>query len=442
MVIEHWMIFGTFAQQRYFIYPTKDTYKGVIFNANMVSHAPDGLAGFLLEKTDNLTYIIDPLTHAFQHDPSAVMKNRTEVKSSIQGLAEAYGEPILSIVGKRPLLPADLNDNSILEEFVKNCLDFEKEKLSIAMKGSDSLKYFIDLPSEALKPYALVCPYFYMTETSIDRWIDLNINSIELSAKYKDSCKLFAEIVVSQGIILSDRRCNQIIDSYTKMDVDGFIIWIDDLDEHKAGGAELEGLLKLVRGLRNNEKYEVINLHGGYFSILTAGILGESALTGVAHGPEFGEHRPVVPVGGGIPTARYYLPKLHDRIKYRDTVRILSEKGWLNDASTFHDNVCNCSECRNTIGGNISNFTLFGGATAKVVKRGAGIVTMEFPTTETKERCLKHYLQRKKIEYHFSATASEAQLFQDLQDGIDQYENVVGLEGVSHLELWKDIFQQ
>ncbi len=59
-----------FAEQNFFAYPTPDTYQGVIINANMAAYAPAGIAAFLLEKTAAKTrYVVDPLTHAFQHDP-------------------------------------------------------------------------------------------------------------------------------------------------------------------------------------------------------------------------------------------------------------------------------------------------------------------------------------------------------------------------------------
>src|SRR5690349_16856718 len=58
MPIDHWMMFATFAEQRHFIYPSRQTYQGVIINGNMVAHAPDGLAAFILEKTDAIRYII------------------------------------------------------------------------------------------------------------------------------------------------------------------------------------------------------------------------------------------------------------------------------------------------------------------------------------------------------------------------------------------------
>src|SRR5436853_4415182 len=106
MPIEHWMMFGTFAEQRYFIYPTSDTYKGVVINGNMAAYAPDGLAAFLIERT-NLTYFVDPLTHAFQHNPSFVLGTDGQPKSSISELALIYdpkGEHIRQLVGNKPLL--------------------------------------------------------------------------------------------------------------------------------------------------------------------------------------------------------------------------------------------------------------------------------------------------------------------------------------------------
>src|SRR6266705_2558400 len=136
MPIEHWMMFGTFAEQRHFLYPTPDTYKGVVINANMAAHAPDGLAVFLLENT-NLTYFIDPMTHAFQHNPSSVLNDDGEAKSSILDLARHYdpdGKHAYTLVGKKPLVPAHLSDAGVLENFVERCLNFQRRTLVDAMQ--------------------------------------------------------------------------------------------------------------------------------------------------------------------------------------------------------------------------------------------------------------------------------------------------------------------
>src|SRR5205807_7935560 len=95
MPIDHWMMFGTFAEQKHFVYPSPDTYRpgGTIITANMAAYAPAGLADFLLESSGGrLNYIIDPLTHAFQHSPNSVTDSEDKPKKSIYQLAVAYGD--------------------------------------------------------------------------------------------------------------------------------------------------------------------------------------------------------------------------------------------------------------------------------------------------------------------------------------------------------------
>lgn len=441
MSAEHWMMFGTFAEQRHFVYPSKETYDGVLINANMAAHAPDGLAAFLLEKTNNLRYIIDPLTHAFQHDPLFIKNNGT-VRSSIDTLSKEYGKPISSaVVEDRRLFPKDFSDDTLLKEFVDRCLQFQKDRLSLSMTKIDANKY-LGQSAEDCKPYALIAPYFYMTETTIDQWLPVCVKVAKMAREFHKHDKIFASIVVSQGVILNNKEIDKIINGFNDLDVNGFLLWIDDFNEHTVGSTELRSLVRLARGLRKGPKREVINLHGGYFSILAAGTLGNSAMSGVAHGPEFGEHRSVVPVGGGIPIARYYIPDLHARVKYRDAVAVFQKKGWLKSAKIFHEQVCNCQECKNTINGSINNFVLFGEATFTNVRRGDGIVRMEFPTGKTKLRCLQHYLERKAIEYRDASEKTKEELIEGLRSGRSKYEDALGLESIAHLELWEKVLTE
>lgn len=438
MSVNHWMTFGTFAEQRYFIYPNKDAYYGVIINANMAAHAPDGLAAFLLEKTAEYRYIIDPVTHAFQHDPSAVTDSNGVVRSSIRKMAEAYGEPFVRIVGEEPLRPRVLADKSATRDFVKRCLDFQREQLARPMAEADALKY-LD-PGTDLRPFALVAPYFYMTETTLGQWIPVSRLCVEMALDLKGECRLFACIVVGQGVVTNSKARNEIVARFGSLGVDGFLLWVDDLDEYEAGTDELSGLLDLARRLGGNGKRQVINLHGGYFSILGAGVLGNGALTGVAHGPEFGEHRAVVPVGGGIPIARYYIPKLHHRTRYRDALAILRAKKWLSSsAKDFHTNVCGCDACKQALQGDVDNFSRFGESIIRTVKRKRGMVRMAFPTSDAKLFCLMHYLQVKQAEYAFAGSASKRQVLDELRAGRALFEDAAGLEGVAHLERWEQV---
>jgi hypothetical protein len=439
------MMFSTFAEQRHFVYPRKDTYHGIILNANMAAHAPDGIARFILTRTYQQRYIIDPMTHAFQHDPRHITDSEGKVKRSVMKMAEQYGELIADNVGKRPLLPSMLQDKDQRKDFVKSCLNFQESHISQRIETSDDAKYinFDEQPGTAPKPFALLAPYFYMKEATAHLWLDINVKLAELAVEQKEDIPIFGMLVLSQGILLNDTLVNEIVEKFKSISLNGFLIWIDDLNEGVAEESHLKGLISLGRKLRAiSGPGEVINLHGGYFSILaTSEKLGSPALSGVCHGPEFGEYRPVIPVGGGIPIARYYIPLLHERIRYREALAVLKEMGFLRDAASFHAKVCCCTECKNTIGNNPENFTLFGESNVKLVKRGSGLARMEYPTPRTKLRCLQHYLERKQIEYQFASTASKQQLMEDLNSGHDRFKEIIGLDQVSHLKTWKECFE-
>jgi len=442
MSIDHWMLFGTFAQQGFFEYPTRGTYRGIIINANMAAHAPAGLAAFLLEKTARTSYIIDPLTHAFQHTPEAICNELGQPKSSVKSLADEYGEPVSSSVGRKALLPAAFAEESAVRDFSDRCVQFQRNQLTSFMKQSDAAKYVDD--SEIAPPYAVIAPYFFMTETTMDDWLKVNTACVRHVASRGGGLgsKIFAAVVVDQGILLDGSCVAKITEGYKDVSgVDGFLLWIDNLDEQGASSAALKSLLTLARGLRQSGR-EVINLHGGYFSILAAGTPGSNALTGVTHGPEFGEFRGVVPIGGGIPIARYYIPDLHGRIRYADALRFLRAKGWLDNPSLFRENVCDCEVCVDVLQEGAQHFIRFGESSVKRVKRRSGLVRIAYPTKAARELCLKHYLQRKHKEYVAASEARASILLENLLAGASKYEDVAGLDGVEHLRLWHKVLSE
>ncbi|NQU05200.1 MAG: hypothetical protein HQ568_03840 [Calditrichaeota bacterium] len=442
MAVEHWMMFGNFAAQRHFVYPSQDAYDGVIINGNMAAYAPAGLAGFLLEKTANLKYIIDPLTHAFQHDPAMITNNEGEVKKSIRTLADAYGEPFISSAGVTPVTPDQLIDEVVLDDVVNNCLRFQNTILAQRILESDAMKY-IDSDEVIAEPYALVTPYFFMSESTYRDWLEVMVRAINVAADSGEwsSKRIFGAIVLSRAILINEPAIDYITNRLRDINIDGFLVWVDNFYELEVGEVELRGMLRLCESLRQNKTKEVINLHGSYFSILAASNLGGEKLTGVTHGPEFGEHRNVVPVGGGIPIARYYIPELHARIRYRDALRYFNRLGWLESAKSFHDNVCRCPKCLEIIDGDPANFTIFGESNPKEVRRGFGIVTIDYPTRDTIVNCLEHYLQRKNIEYVKASTTSGSELLEDLVRAQSVYGEILGVDGVNYLDVWSNIFR-
>jgi hypothetical protein len=438
MKVEHWMTFATFAEQDYFSYPKKDTYDGIVVNANMVAHAPDGLAAFLLEKTDGRPYIIDPVTHAFQHDPSAVKNSEGKVRKSIRTLSEKYGGAVSNHVGARPVTADDF-PTATLREFVVNCLGFQRDALSVPMEGAPANKY-LGQSAEQCQPQALVAPYFYLDEACFDQWLPVNIASAAIAVENARNAQILAAVVLSKSVLNNPAALARVVEQYTALPVSGYLVWVDELDEHSAGSILLKQLRHLGLSLRAGGTRSVLSLHGGYFSILAGSDAGGGAFSGVAHGPEFGEVRAVVPVGGGIPIPRYYIPELHRRVKYREALQLFASEGWLEDAASFHAAVCECTECLATIAGNPKNFVKFGESTAVTVRRKSGFVRLDYPTPEAKEHCLKHYLQRKDREYKAASSQSAAVLRDDLKSGHAKYKALLGAEEVSHLEIWRRIF--
>ncbi|MDJ1360142.1 hypothetical protein ACVSLK_24495 [Pseudomonas aeruginosa] len=443
MPVENWMQFGTFAEQEEFIYPSRDAYAGVMINGNMVAHTPSAMAGFLLERIPASTkFIIDPFTHAFQHSPAFITGKKGEIKTSISKLAERYDSPIVENLGSRPLAPKDFTEKNI-RKYTEKALEFQRCFLHDYMINSEVAKYF-DEDEVKREPYALVAPYFYLTDINHECWTEISIKLLRIARNYtsEKEKKLFCNLVINKGLMQSEDVIAEIISKLKNEKPDGFIVWIDDLDEASCSVSELHSLIKIFKLIRSNKDIELINLHGGYFSILSGAEDFGSLATGVCHGPEYGESRAVVPVGGGIPTSKYYIPDLHSREKYRDCLMWFNKAGWLENYENFHHSVCNCRQCVKVIDGNIENFTKFGGeGTTKTIQRGRSVVNLQFPTRDEKTNCLRHYLNVKSKEYEKANTLSGGELISDLSSSIQKYIEITGPEYISHLFRWRQILE-
>ncbi|MDR6232648.1 hypothetical protein [Pseudomonas oryzihabitans] len=440
MPVENWMQFGTFAEQEEFVYPTANAHTGVIVNGNMAAHSPSAMAGFLLKKISPTTkFIIDPFTHAFQHSPSFITGPNKKVKSSIAKLAEQFSSPITDHLGQKALQATDFA-HSDLYQYTSKVLEFQRCYLHKYMEKSDVAKY-LDEDEVQREPYALIAPYFYLTDVNYGEWAELYVRLLGEAKSYaKEKAlnpKIFASLVINRGLLHSKELCT-LVDSLNSHAPDGFLVWIDELNEKTASIPDLEACLKLYKQLRGNQEREVINLHGGYFSILAGSPDFGSCLTAVCHGPEYGESRAVVPVGGGIPTSKFYVPDMHSREKYRDCLQWFNTAGWLNDATTFHREVCGCEHCKKVLSGDPANFVKFGGeGSVRTIQRGKTVVNLQFPTKEEKVNCLKHYLNTKNAEHQKVATLNGQQLLADLTAAIDKLKPVTGIEYISHLVRWR-----
>lgn len=474
-MIEHVLRYGTNADQVYFS-DLGDCYDSVAINASMAAFSPDALSVFVTKKTTSKRFFIDPMTHLFQHNKSLISSNKriinketkeTAIKKSISKLIDKYAENVEGYSGEKTDGNNNYNllrekifhrnvDDAFWSQLTKGVLDFQ---LNLAGDKTEEYSEYIDYANKNSgeedkiiiynEPSFLVAPYFYLKAD--DEWLEKNKALVDQAIKIRGSKQIFAQIVVSKG--LYDRSAyetdpselvfTKIIADYSALNLPGYLVWIDDFVEHKEYSRSLEYYAKSLKSLKEGKgNVKVYSLYGGYFSTL----LGHdeiSILDGVSHGLEYGESRPVVPVGGGIPRAKFYLPKLHKRVDFADMIFFLQEKG-IDTKEKFRSEVCDCDVCMSVIKNNVlDDFSnSFGMTKSTTIKRGDSIVTLSFSTKETKDLSLRHYLHSKKKEFLTLNDKSVREMAEEMEATALDYEKYLDGSYTSHLNEWSSAIRK
>lgn len=456
--MKHFLRFGTAAGQKYFYANGADNlYDAVVINANMIAFSPKALANFIVKKTINKPFFIDPITHAFQHNQSLICNKKGQIKRSISKLINLYGDDLKNTIcteiegekdylPKRRLFPDDINKRFI-KSFTKNVLDFQK-KVS-QEKKIDEYKDYIDFANEEdsslnletrFEPEFLVAPYFYIDNII---WLEKNIKMIEKAKEIESEKEIFAQIVIDKKFIekaaTGDREdLEKIMNAYKDCNADGFLIWIDDYSEHHEISKNLIEYGKLLKGIKKDSSTKKIySLYGSYFSIML--IHSEiGILDGVCHGLEYGETRTVVPVGGGIPTAKFYFYPLHKRIDEAEMFNFITTTEKVTD---YFSDVCDCKVCQSIFKDKnfIEKFNENFGNTeeTRIKMRSGGFITRHYPSTKTKDNSLRHYLLMKLKEFKQVSTTNFDDLINKLENDCNEYSKYFNSSDTKHLMEWK-----
>ncbi len=443
----HFLRYGTAAEQRY-MRDYQHTYDGIAINGSMLAHIPKGISAFIYRDV-NKKFFVDPMPHSFQHRLDKIQNSSGEIRSSILKLMKIYGDPITLIERlKRPIRNTDFSED-IIPAFVRNVLDFQ---YNYVKKYRDSeyspyIEYLeaqnADMDLSKKEPFFLIAPYFYMRDDTYDHWFKLNLQFISESIKQKRSFRnkeIFAELVVNMKLLRDNSRIDKIIDDYST--ANGLIYWIDAFDETEADPVELRAVLSFVEKYKSkNPKKLIISLYGGFFSEL----LLKKGLDGVVHGLEYGESRDVVPVGGGIPLSKYYLPDIKKRIDAATMLRILRLLK-INSPAGFHDEICHCKVCRATVRSDVvKDFNRFIKSKPDPViikyKKSGNIREIFYPERESKELCLFHYLEMKNIEFKSIKKGGLENETKNLRTAHTKYINYLPEEEISYLKRWAEVFE-
>jgi hypothetical protein len=340
------------------------------------------------------------------------------------------------------VLPGDFRDSHTLQGFCERVLEFQLNAVERETTRADVSKYYRYLfqskrmaPGPGFRPSALVAPYFYLTEATMRPWRTVNIKCAQLAQSWAASkgIPLAVQVVISREVLRDPSLIDDLVRAYEVVVPSLFLIWVDSFSEHSASERELRALVQLFTGFAGIAP--VVNLYGGFFSVALQR-LGLGGLVGVTHGLEYGEERGVVPVGGGIPVAKFYLPALHKRVPFRDALRAVRALGGFRSASAFRTVVCDCRQCRRVITTNPeTDFAQYGEARSVSFVRSGQPITMEYPLPETKERCAAHYMWSKHREYRLS----DREVLQSLSDARTRLGRVLGAEVAGHCKVWERV---
>jgi hypothetical protein len=453
----HLVRFGTAADQGYFLNDFAATYDQIVVNANIVAHMPAAMAGFLAVRAKK-PFFIDPQTIAFQHEVDHLLstskKSAGEIKRSWQRIIQRYGNPIakaLSPDSPRPILPDDFKDDKECRAFCNRVTDFQNEELSNEFKTGEDAGYVQFLAQEEgvkelVPPSLIVAPYFFLNASFFEEWLNVNLRCLEFTRavlqKTGNKKPLAAQLVISQEVLLNADFRKRLVGAYrgSRAKPDVFLLWVDSFTEQELSVGELAAYVSLVEELASGGR-AVVNLYGGFFSVAAArfGVLRDK-LIGVCHGLEYGESKPVVPISGGVPVAKYYLPAVHARLSARVAARAIRQLDGFKSAQSFRQRVCDCTVCRSVIKKDPrEEFGEFTETKISTFWRSGKRVAMEFPTAKTSDNCAQHYMWRKYREYLEKTTLKE--VCNSLRNGFDELKTPVGLEFVGHCAIWPKVLQ-
>lgn len=445
---KHILRYGTNAEQKY-IEQIKNTFDLLAFNGNMLAYTPGAIAGFImmyvLTSKRSKGYFIDPITHAFQHDVMTISTHDEKedvykIKKSVVRLIEAYGEPIISNLKNHvSVSPSHFNTSEVKRSFCKNVLDFQLNTVMNELGKKDYIDYIskASLDISRLRPCFVIAPYFYLTTRPTElRWLPLNCEFLELAKSLTSDQEVYAQLVVSKEILTNSDFRKNILDSYIKVNPDGVLLWIDKFDDHDATISELNGFVEIIKQFNKNG-IPIYNLYGGFFSTILTSFKDELGfeLNGVGHALEYGESRAVVPVGGGIPTNKYYYYPLHNRLDYKDASNILKTLGYFSippqdGAKEYKKNICHCPTCMEVIQDNINNFSLFENTEFYNVTLHGVKQKRSYASQDTKAICVLHYqynkfkefdeVEKRNINNFLSSLESSYNKYLPLESAIDK----------------------
>jgi hypothetical protein len=445
--------YNTHSEQRFFLgREHRGLFDIISLNGNIVSHTPMGVASFVANTGKK--YFIDPQTHAFQHPTihlKTEIKNKKgspqiDFKPSIIKLAkERLRGPFAQVIkNDRPILPIDFFkdngeiDKNIITQICENVIYFQTKTMTESL-DEEALEF---MEEYSFNPEFIIAPYFYLSPRHFEEWLKISLACLKKTQEIETDLPVFLALVVSKDALdEGSKTILEMISHDCTQRLEGILLWIDEHTEEELSKSSIQKFITFLQGLKNITNV-VYNSHGGYLSILLGHPELDNLISGVGHSINYGESRSVIPIGGGIPMARFYYPSVHSRLRFGDSLSIILSKKLLSSEDSYRSNVCSCLQCAKLIKemDTVSDaFLVYGESKPITFRRRAGsIVRLEYPTKEAKQAASCHYLYNKAKEFKDVETTNLRELLGEMENVYKDIAPYSGDELVAHLINWKN----
>jgi hypothetical protein len=392
-------------------------------------------------------YIIDPQTHIFQHQLSAIQAPKSnDIKKSILKYLSQLPESLsrVTIDEKRPLVPSDIKLN--IKDLVKAVYLFETEYVKAFSHKKEYDKY-LEFAKVGPEPRLVISPYFmlkkeYLSE-EVDKWLELNHLCLEEFIQLNnDKYDVAAQLVMDKEVLHSKEILEKIKQTYNTNRCKYIFIWIDNFNSFEASPNDKIAFYNLLK-LFHELNLKPIMAYGGYDSIFLCNQEITYRLYGVAQSVGYGEAREITPVGGGMPTNKYYFLPTHKRVKFVTAAELLVEKGYFSElkpsneyAIDYYTNICSCKQCKAIIKKDIDNFREYNDSIPFIVKTKRGDINRNRPTTNASLIAAMHFLYCKTYEWDFVLNNKLMDIRGELTANYADYESAHN----SEIKSWCDLY--
>lgn len=337
--MRHLLAYGNSDQASFRDPEVRDCFDIMSVPSTIASYYPDATAAFVL--SSKLDYLIEPRTPLFQgilNDPRASHYSLAkEMGPSVQA---RIGVPNANGPNPSVNFSPSFYSGQVCAEVVGELIQFQRGYGQRADNVGKQIARYIDLLRKARgetaesqgvslrrSPTLVLCPYFACESLSDPWWsvMEQIWHQAEMIGNPDQICP-----VVALGDVFQLSKAIEFVPRSLSGTV---FFWIPGFDEKRVSTSELLELRRFVANSAGGR--ELINLYGGFFSIL----LSKFGLAGFNNGLGYSESRqwPTLDATGAAP-ARFYVRRLHAYLPTATATALVEQDSKLR---------CKCPVCGN-----------------------------------------------------------------------------------------------